>query len=63
MAKSRQKQDPEREIDDHERMVLIGADSEVFLAAVKNPPEPTERLVAALRRHHKNFGIGRLGAS
>jgi uncharacterized protein (DUF1778 family) len=40
-----------RVLDEHERMVLVGADREAFLAAVENPPEPTERLVAALRRH------------
>jgi uncharacterized protein (DUF1778 family) len=42
-----------RVLDEHERMVLVGADRDVFLAAVENPPEPTERLVAALRRHRK----------
>jgi len=42
-----------RVLDEHERMVLVGADREAFLAAVANPPEPTERLVAALRRHRK----------
>lgn len=40
-----------RVLDDHERMVLVGADREAFLAAVLNPPAPTEKLVAALRRH------------
>jgi uncharacterized protein (DUF1778 family) len=41
-----------RIIEDHERMVLRGADREAFLKAVTNPPPPTSRLVAALRRHH-----------
>jgi|SRR5436305_2481649 len=36
---------------EHELMVLRGADSEAFLDAVLFPPEPTEKLVAALRRH------------
>ena len=40
-----------RILDEHERMVLVGADRDAFLAAVMDPPEPTEKLVAALRRH------------
>jgi uncharacterized protein (DUF1778 family) len=40
-----------RVLDEHERMVLTGADREAFLDAIRNPPPPTERLVAALRRH------------
>jgi uncharacterized protein (DUF1778 family) len=40
-----------RILDEHERMVLAGADRDAFLAAVMDPPEPTEKLVAALRRH------------
>lgn len=40
-----------RVLDEHERMVLTGADRDVFLEALSNPPEPTDRLVAALRRH------------
>jgi hypothetical protein len=39
-----------------ERMVLLGADREAFLAALLNPPEPTEELVAALRRHRSTLG-------
>jgi uncharacterized protein (DUF1778 family) len=38
-------------IEDHERMALRGADREAFLKAVSNPPPPTDRLIAALRRH------------
>lgn len=38
----------------HERMLLLGADRDVFLSAILNPPEPTERLVAALR-HWQSF--------
>ena len=45
-----------RVLDEHERMVLTGADREAFLDAVLNPPEPTETLVAALRRHRGLFG-------
>ena len=40
-----------RVLEEHERMVLLGADREAFLDALLNPPEPTEKLVAALRRH------------
>jgi uncharacterized protein (DUF1778 family) len=45
-----------RVLDEHERMVLVGADREAFLAAVLDPPEPTEKLVAALRRHRTVLG-------
>jgi uncharacterized protein (DUF1778 family) len=37
-------------LDEHERMVLVGEDRAAFLAAVMEPPEPAEKLVAALRR-------------
>jgi uncharacterized protein (DUF1778 family) len=40
-----------RVLDEHERMVLTGADREAFLDALTNPPEPSEKLIAALRRH------------
>ncbi|HEX9942708.1 MAG TPA: DUF1778 domain-containing protein [Thermoanaerobaculia bacterium] len=45
-----------RVLEEHERMVLIGADREAFLEAVQNPPEPTEKLVAALKRHRAALG-------
>ena len=45
-----------RVLDDHERMLLTGADREAFLEAVTNPPEPTERLIAAFRRHRDLLG-------
>ncbi|WP_451979935.1 type II toxin -antitoxin system TacA 1-like antitoxin [Azospirillum endophyticum] len=35
-------------LDDHQRLLLAGADRDAFLQAVENPPEPTDRLVAAL---------------
>jgi uncharacterized protein (DUF1778 family) len=41
---------------EHERMVLSGADRDTFLDAVLNPPEPAEKLVAALRRHRAVTG-------
>ncbi len=45
-----------RVLEEHERMVLVGADRDAFLQAVLEPPEPTERLVAALRRHRATAG-------
>lgn len=42
-----------RVLDEHQRMVLAGADRDAFLEAVMNPPEPTQKLVNALRRHRK----------
>lgn len=45
-----------RVLDEHERMMLIGADRDAFLDAVMNPPEPTEKLLAALRRHREVLG-------
>jgi uncharacterized protein (DUF1778 family) len=45
-----------RVLDEHERMVLTGANRDAFLEAVANPPEPTETLIAALRRHRDLVG-------
>jgi uncharacterized protein (DUF1778 family) len=45
-----------RILDEHERMLLVGADREVFLAAVMDPPAPAEKLVAALKRHRTVTG-------
>jgi uncharacterized protein (DUF1778 family) len=45
-----------RVLNEHERMVLTGSDRDAFLEAVANPPAPSERLVAALKRHRKLFG-------
>jgi uncharacterized protein (DUF1778 family) len=42
-----------RIIEEHERMLLRGADRDAFLSAVKNPPAPSKRLVTALRRHRE----------
>lgn len=42
-----------RVLEDHDRMVLRGADSEVFLNALTNPSNPSRRLVAALRKHRR----------
>ncbi|QUS39373.1 DUF1778 domain-containing protein [Tardiphaga alba] len=45
-----------RVLDEHQRMVLTGADRDAFLDAVASRPEPTAKLVAALRRHHDIMG-------
>lgn len=45
-----------RVLEDHERMILAGADREAFLNAVLSPPKPAARLVAALKRHRALFG-------
>lgn len=42
-----------RVLEEHERMLLAGADRDAFLAAVMEPPEPAERLVAALKRRRE----------
>jgi uncharacterized protein (DUF1778 family) len=45
-----------RVLDEHERLVLTGADREAFLEALMNPPEPSEKLIGALRRHRDLIG-------
>jgi uncharacterized protein (DUF1778 family) len=45
-----------RVLDEHQRMVLVGADRDAFLVAVMNPPEPTDKLISALRRHRQLIG-------
>jgi uncharacterized protein (DUF1778 family) len=45
-----------RVLDEHQRMMLTGADRDAFLDAVVNPPEPADRLIAALRRHKNILG-------
>jgi uncharacterized protein (DUF1778 family) len=45
-----------RVLEDHERMVLVGADRDVFLKALLDPPKPAPRLVAALKRHRDLVG-------
>jgi uncharacterized protein (DUF1778 family) len=42
-----------RIVDEHERMTLTGRDRDAFLAAVQNPAPPSDRLIAALRRHEQ----------
>ena len=45
-----------RVLEAHERMVLEGADRDAFLDAVMNPPKPTDRLIAAFKRHRDLIG-------
>jgi uncharacterized protein (DUF1778 family) len=45
-----------RILDEHQRMVLSGADRAAFLAAVDRSSDPSPRLVEALRRHRHLFG-------
>lgn len=40
-----------RVLEEHERMVLTGADRDAFLAALMDPPAPTDKLVDAFRRY------------
>ena len=42
--------------DEHQRMVLAGADRDAFLAALARDPAPAPRLVEALKRHRRLFG-------
>jgi uncharacterized protein (DUF1778 family) len=43
-------------LEEHERMVLTGANRDAFLDALRNPLEPTEALVGALKRRRELFG-------
>lgn len=45
-----------RILDEHERMVLTGRDRDAFLDTVANPPAPTKKLMAALKRRRQLFG-------
>ena len=45
-----------RLLDEHQRMVLSGADRNSFLAAIGRTPDPSPRLVEALKRHRRLFG-------
>lgn len=42
-----------RVLEEHDRMLLLGVDRDAFLDAVANPPKPSPRLVAALRKHRQ----------
>jgi len=45
-----------RVLDEHERMVLTGADARAFLDALIDPPAPNDKLVAAARRYKATVG-------
>jgi uncharacterized protein (DUF1778 family) len=45
-----------RVLDEHQRMLLTGADREAFLDAVMNPPKPSKKLISALKRHRDLTG-------
>lgn len=42
-----------RLLEEHQRMVLLGADRDAFIAAIERNPQPAPRLVEALRRHRR----------
>ncbi|MGD0721417.1 MAG: DUF1778 domain-containing protein [Roseiarcus sp.] len=42
--------------DEHQRMVLQGADRDMFLAAISREPSPAPALIEALKRHVRQFG-------
>ncbi len=44
-----------RTIQEHETWVLRGKDREAFVNALLNPPEPSERLKAAVARYKKRI--------
>jgi uncharacterized protein (DUF1778 family) len=45
-----------RLLDEHQRMVLSGADHDTFLAAISRKPAPAPRLIKALKRHRELLG-------
>ena len=45
-----------RILDEHQRMVLSGADRDAFLAALGRSADPSPRLIEALKRHRHLFG-------
>ncbi|MBD2295870.1 DUF1778 domain-containing protein [Anabaena sphaerica FACHB-251] len=44
-------------IQENEIMILSRKDQEVFVEALLNPPEPSEKLRAAAQRYKKNMGV------
>lgn len=44
-----------RILDEHQRMVLSGADRDAFLAVISRSTGPSQRLVKALKRHRHLF--------
>jgi uncharacterized protein (DUF1778 family) len=45
-----------RAIQEHEMMTLSVRDREVFVEALLNPPEPSDKLRAAAQRYKQNMG-------
>src|ERR1700739_3242111 len=45
-----------RLLDEHQRTVLSAADQEAFFTAIERKPNPSPRLIKALRRHRALFG-------
>ena len=45
-----------RLLEEHQRMVLLGADRDAFIAAIERNPKPAPRLVEALKRHRRVLG-------
>ena len=45
-----------RLLDEHQRMLLSGADRDAFLVAMDRKPDPAPRLVEALKRHRHLLG-------
>jgi uncharacterized protein (DUF1778 family) len=46
----------DRVIDAHEKITLSAPDWDLFYDALINPPQPTEALKRAVRRHRERFG-------
>ena len=42
-----------RLLDEHQRMVLLGADRDAFIAAIERDAKPAARLIEALKRHRR----------
>ncbi|MDB9537352.1 DUF1778 domain-containing protein [Dolichospermum planctonicum CS-1226] len=51
------RQNKDEIIQEHEIMVLSRKDQEVFVEALFNPPEPSEKLRLAAQRYKKNMGV------
>lgn len=45
-----------RLLEEHQRMVLAGADRDAFIAAIDRAPDPAPRLVEALKRRRRLVG-------
>ncbi len=45
----------EKVIAEHEHLVLSNRDRDLFCALLDKPPEPTEALKAAMKRHSKKY--------